>query len=77
MSMSKEDIRALLREICEDAIEVSDDFDLVESEILDSYAIMELFSRLEDMGYDIQPTRIDRNKLKTISGIAGLLGVTQ
>jgi acyl carrier protein len=75
--MSKEDIRALLREICEDAIEVSDDFDLVESEILDSYAIMELFSRLEDMGYDIQPTRIDRNKLKTISGIAGLLGVTQ
>ncbi|MCR4679940.1 MAG: hypothetical protein K5679_14470 [Lachnospiraceae bacterium] len=76
MSITKDDIRALLREICEDDTIYADDYDLIESGFMDSYAVMELFSRLEDMGYDLQPTRIDRNKLRTISGIAELLGAT-
>ena len=72
MSIAKETIRALIQEICEDDTICDDDFDLFESGLLDSYAIMELFSRFEDWGYDIQITKIDRNKLRTINGIAGL-----
>ncbi len=49
------------------------DIDLIENCLLDSYAFIELFSRLEDLGIDIQPTRIDRFKLKTVKGIEGLI----
>ena len=49
------------------------DIDLIESGLLDSYAFIELFSRLEDLGIDIQPTKIDRSKLKTVKEIEGLI----
>ena len=47
------------------------DIDLIESGLLDSYAFIELFSRLEDLGIDIQPTKIDRSKLKAVKEIEG------
>lgn len=55
----------LLYEICEDENVYNPDFDLIESEIFDSYAFIEFFSRLEDNGIIIQPTRIDRSLLRT------------
>ena len=39
----------------------------------DSYAFIELFTRLEDYGILIQPTRIDRNELRTVEGIERLI----
>ncbi|MCR5116263.1 MAG: D-alanine--poly(phosphoribitol) ligase subunit 2 [Lachnospiraceae bacterium] len=71
--MTKEDILRLLSEVCDTKLPADDDIDLIESGILDSYAMIELFSKFEDLGYDIQPTRIDRNKLRSVQGIWELL----
>ena len=69
----KVDVKKLLYEICEDEAVFEDSIDLVDSGLLDSYAFIELFSRLEDYGIEIQPTRIDRSKLRTIKGIEELI----
>ena len=71
--MNKIDVKKLLYEICEDENVYEKDIDLVESGLLDSYAFIELFSRLEDYGINIQPTRIDRTKLRTVEGIEELI----
>lgn len=63
------DVMKLLYEICEDDSVYDPEFDLIENGILDSFAFIELFSRLEDFGIDIQPTQIDRNLLRTPKGI--------
>ena len=55
----------LLYEICEDKNVYNPDFDLIESEVFDSYAFIEFFSKLEDNGIIIQPTRIDRSLIRT------------
>lgn len=73
MISSKINVKDLLYEICEDELVYKDDIDLVSSGLLDSYAFIELFSRLEDYGISIQPTRIDRSKLKTVKGIEALI----
>lgn len=67
------DVKKLLYEICEDKKVYDEGIDLVESGLLDSYAFIELFSRLEDEGIIIQPTRIDRNQLRTVKGIEKLI----
>lgn len=69
------DIKEILYEICEDDKVYDDNIDLIDSGIMDSYAFIELFARLEDLGIEIQPTRIDRNKLRTIEGIKEIIDV--
>ena len=71
--MKEIDVKKLLFEICEDEKVFEDDIDLIESGIIDSYAFIELFSKLEDYGIEIQPTRIDRSKLRTVKGIEELI----
>lgn len=66
-------IKDLLYEICEDDAVYNDDIDLIESGLLDSFAFIELFTKLEDLGINIQPTRIDRNLLRTPKSIEKLL----
>lgn len=73
MTNTKIDIPKLLYEICEDEGVYEKDIDLIESGLLDSYAFIELFSRLDDYGIDIQPTRIDRSQLRTVKGIEKLV----
>lgn len=63
------DVKKILYEICEDENVCNSDFDLIESGLLDSLAMIELFTKLEDEGVEIQPTRIDRKKLRTPRGI--------
>lgn len=67
------DVCKLLYEICEDKRVFDKDFDLIDSGLLDSFAFIELFSKLEDLGITIQPTRIDRNLLRTSKGIELLI----
>ena len=59
------DINEILYEICEDENVFNEDFDLIDSGLLDSYAFISLFSKLEDNGIVIYPTRIDRERLRT------------
>lgn len=67
------DVRQMLFEICEDDSVYREDIDLIESGLLDSYAFIELFSRLEDEGIELHPTRINREQLRTIKGIEHLI----
>ncbi len=67
------DVRSLLREVCGDERAGDYGVDLIDSGLLDSMAFIELFTRLEEEGYDLQPTRIDRSRLRTAEGIEALL----
>lgn len=71
--IDKINIPKLLYEICEDEAVFEKDIDLIESGLLDSFAFIELFSRLEGYGIVIQPTRIDRSQLRTVEGIEKLV----
>ena len=67
------DISRLLFELTEEERVFDPDYDLIESGALDSLAFIELFSRLEDEGIELQPTRIDRSELRTPASIARLI----
>ena len=67
------DISRLLFELTEDERVFDPDYDLIESGALDSLAFIELFSRLEDEGIELQPTRIDRSELRPPASIARLI----
>lgn len=67
------DVPKLLYEICEDESVYDPNFDLIENGVLDSFAFIEFFSRLEDFGIEIQPTQIDRSLLKTPKTIEALI----
>ena len=66
-------IYEILYEICENECVYDPNFDLFESGVLDSLAFIELFAKLEDEGIEIQPTRIDRNRLRTPAEIEKLI----
>ncbi len=63
--MKEINICDLLYEICEDKSVYDKDCELIESGLLDSFAFIELFSKLEDLGITIYPTRINKEMLKT------------
>ena len=71
------DVQKLLYDICEDKRVYEDGIDLIDSGILNSYAFIGLFSRLEDYGIILHPTRIDRTKLHTVHGIKELISMAQ
>lgn len=60
------DVKGILIDICEDEKAGDPSVDLIDSGILDSYAFIEFFSRLEDLGVEVQPTRIERDVLRNI-----------
>lgn len=66
-------ITEILYDICQDKNVYDLNFDLIESGLLDSFAFIELFSTLEDYGIYMQPTRIDRNLLRTPGTIQKLV----
>ena len=70
-------IGELLYSICEDDKVYDKDYDLIESGLLDSFAFIELFSKLEDLGITIYPTRIDRESLRTPRNIEKLINEYQ
>lgn len=67
------DIKKILYEITENEKVYDDGVDLIDSGLLDSYAFIELFSKLEEENIVLYPTRIDRNKLRTVKGIEELI----
>ena len=67
------DIKKLLCEVCGDDMAGEPGVDLIESGLLDSLALIELFSRLEDEGIELHPTRIDRDRLRTAESIEELV----
>lgn len=64
------DVKGILIDICEDERAGDSNIDLIDSGLLDSYAFIELFSRLEDLGIEVQPTRIDRDILRNVDKLS-------
>lgn len=71
--MKMKNVRDILYDICETDKVYEPNIDLIESGILDSYAVIELFAELEDNGIELQITQIDRNLLHTVEGIEKLI----
>lgn len=59
------DVRKFLLDVFEDERVYEDNIDLFESGLLDSFAFIELFSKLEDYGIELHPTRINIEDLRT------------
>lgn len=60
----------ILNNICELNEPILDDTELLDSGLLDSLAMIELFNELEDIGVEIQPTKISKSQLKNAKSIA-------
>lgn len=67
------DVCALLYDVCEDDRVYDKDFDLLANDVLDSFAMIELFTALEDAGILISPTRVERAMLQTPRSIEALI----
>ena len=67
------DVKKMLAEVCENDCAMNDDCELIDSGLLDSLAMIELFSRLEDEGITIHLTQIDRTRLKTTASVIALI----
>lgn len=64
------DVKKILLDICEDERVLDESIDLIDSGIIDSYVFIEFFARLEELGIEIQPTRIDRDILRSVSKLS-------
>lgn len=53
---------------------VTPETELIESGLLDSMAVMQLFTELDFMGCDLQPSRVSRSALSTPKKIAEIIG---
>ena len=67
------DVAQILYELTNDENVLNPEYDLIESNILDSYNFIELLSILEDNGIILHPTRIDKELLRTTKGIQKLV----
>ena len=67
------DITKILYGIIGDQRVLDRDCELLDSGLLDSLAMIELFSALEDEGIELHPTKIDRTRLRTPSEIEKLI----
>ena len=67
------DLNKILFDICQDEHVYNDDFDLVESGLMDSYALIELFSILEDNNIYIEPSKLSIENLRTPRKIRELI----
>ena len=66
-------IEQILYELSDNKNVFDPNFDLIESNVLDSYNFIELLSILEDKGITLYPTRINKELLRTPRGIEQLI----
>lgn len=69
--------KEILLEICEDERVLDDNQELIDSGILDSYAYIMLFAKIDDLGLEIVPTRVNKDLLKTPKGIQKMIDEAQ
>lgn len=66
-------VSEILYELSDNKNVFDPDFDLIKSNVLDSYNFIELLSILEDKGITLYPTRINKELLRTPRGIEQLI----
>lgn len=62
----------LLAEACGTPDALAPGLDLLESGVLDSLGLILLLDALADHGIEIAPTQVDRDRFRTMEGIAAL-----
>ncbi len=67
------DISKILYEITNNEEVLKPNCELLESGILDSYSIITLLGKLEDIGITIVPTRLNPDDFKTVESIQKLV----
>ena len=67
------DVGTLLFELCEDERVFDPSTDLLSSGLLDSFAFIELFSKLEELGIELQPTQIAKEELRSVVSLQKLV----
>ena len=72
MMIGDDVIRDLLVQVCGTQDALRPGADLLEEGILDSLAMIDLLEGLEDVGIQIQPTRVPRDSFRTVEGILAL-----
>lgn len=70
--MEISEISKILYEVCGDDSVFDPECELLDSGLLDSFAMIELLSILEDNGITIHPTRTDRSCFKNPRSISEL-----
>ncbi|MFA5657744.1 MAG: phosphopantetheine-binding protein, partial [Oscillospiraceae bacterium] len=60
----------ILDYVCDSAEPLKVDTELLDSGLLDSLAMIELFNELEDVGINLQPTMMDRESFRTPAAIS-------
>ena len=63
----------ILNSICDSSEPIFVDTELLDSGMLDSLAMIEFFNELEDIGIEIQPTKINREQLHNAKLITDLI----
>ena len=72
--MNLEDsVRALLVQACGTQRVLQPGADMLEEAVLDSLAFLELLEGLEDLGIILQPTRIPKDRFRTVDSILALV----
>lgn len=72
--MNLEDsVRTLLAQACGTQRVLQPGTDLLAEELLDSLAFIELLEGLEDLGIILQPTRIPKDRFRTVDSILALV----
>ena len=72
MMIGDDVIQDLLVQACGTQAALRPGADLLEEGILDSLALIDLLEGLEDLGIQIQPTRVPRDAFRTVEGILAL-----
>ena len=67
------EVLKILNYICEADEPILSDTELLDSGLLDSLAMIDLFNELEDIGVEIQPTKIEMGQLRTAKLIANFI----
>lgn len=74
--MQNQQLKQAIEQLLVDACGTSDALlpgtDLLDSGLLDSLGLISLLDGLEDLGFEIQPTQVDRNCFRTVEGILSL-----
>ncbi|MBQ6267232.1 MAG: hypothetical protein IK080_03595 [Clostridia bacterium] len=71
--MTEREVALLLCDACGLEAPPAPDEELLESGLLDSLALIELLAALEDAGWQIHPTRVERSCFASVRSICALL----
>ncbi|MFA9380855.1 MAG: D-alanine--poly(phosphoribitol) ligase subunit 2 [Acetanaerobacterium sp.] len=78
MKEVREEVLDILARVCgEEEIRRNDAIDLLDTQLLDSLALISLLGELEDrLGIELQPSRVSRESLRTPNSIVALVAAS-